>query len=106
MPSNSGRLIAIGDVHGCVHALEAVLEAIAPVAQDQLVFLGDLIDQGRDSCQVLDRIIELKQSCQVRLIKGNHEEMLYAARESEQALHIGKIVAGWQHSIRIDLEHI
>ena len=38
-----GRLIAIGDVHGCVHALDAVLESIGPTSDDRIVFLGDLI---------------------------------------------------------------
>lgn len=83
---DSGRLIAIGDVHGCAHALDAVLEAIAPTADDRIVFLGDLIDQGKESRDVLDRIIRLQRECEVVLIQGNHEEMLYAARESERAL--------------------
>jgi serine/threonine protein phosphatase 1 len=82
----SGRLIAIGDVHGCVHALDAVLDAIAPAADDQIVFLGDLIDQGKESREVLERIIALKRVCRVVLIRGNHEEMLYAAWASEGAL--------------------
>jgi serine/threonine protein phosphatase 1 len=86
MPIDAARLIAIGDVHGCVHALDALLDAIAPASSDQLVFLGDLIDQGADTCEVLDRLIELQQRCSVVLIQGNHEEMLYAARESEEAL--------------------
>ena len=86
MASASERLIAIGDVHGCVHALDALLKEIAPNSLDRLVFLGDLIDQGRDSAAVLDRLIELRQRCQVVLIKGNHEEMLYSARESEKSL--------------------
>jgi serine/threonine protein phosphatase 1 len=90
MPTGS-RLIAIGDVHGCVHALDALLEAIDPNAGDRLVFLGDLIDQGRDSRDVLDRIIELKARCSVTLIEGNHEEMLFAARDDEQALRY------WEH---------
>ncbi|MBX9790611.1 MAG: serine/threonine protein phosphatase [Pirellulales bacterium] len=84
--ANSDRLIALGDVHGCIHALDAVLEAIAPQPQDTLVFLGDLIDQGRDSRSVLERVIDLKQQCRVVLIEGNHEEMLLAARDSEEAL--------------------
>lgn len=46
MSNQPARLIAIGDVHGCVHALDALLEAIAPVQDDCLVFLGDLVDQG------------------------------------------------------------
>lgn len=82
----SGRLIAIGDVHGCDHALEELVKVIVPTPDDRLVFVGDLIDQGRDSAAVLNRLIELKQHCQVVLIQGNHEEMLYAARESERAL--------------------
>lgn len=83
---DSGRLIAIGDVHGCVHALDVVLDAIEPAADDRLVFLGDLIDQGKESREVLERIIRLKRECQVVLIRGNHEEMMYAAWASEGAL--------------------
>jgi serine/threonine protein phosphatase 1 len=86
MSGGAGRLIAIGDVHGCVHALETLLEAIAPTAADQIVFLGDLIDQGHDSAAVLDLLIELQSRCQVVLIEGNHEEMMFTARESEKAL--------------------
>ena len=94
---DSGRLIAIGDVHGCVHALDTVLEAIEPAADDRLVFLGDLIDQGKESREVLERIIELERKCEVVLIRGNHEEMMYAARESEAgAALLGAIAAAWR----------
>ncbi len=85
MSTSSGRLIAIGDVHGCVHALDALVDAIHPAPHDTWVFLGDLIDQGHDSRDVLDRLVDLKSRCQVILIRGNHEEMMYAARESEAA---------------------
>ncbi len=83
---DSGRLIAIGDVHGCVHALEMVLAAMQPGPADRLVFLGDVVDQGKESSEVLERIIELRRQHEVVLIRGNHEEMMYAARESEGAL--------------------
>ena len=83
MGSSAGRLIAIGDVHGCIHALDAVLEAIAPTVRDELVFLGDMIDNGRESKEVLDRIVELRRQCRVVLIEGNHEEMMLRARTSE-----------------------
>ena len=42
-----GRIIAIGDVHGCSAALAALLRAIDPAPLDTLVFLGDFIDRGR-----------------------------------------------------------
>jgi calcineurin-like phosphoesterase family protein len=94
MSTNSGRIIAIGDVHGCAHALEALMGAIAPSRGDRLIFLGDLIDQGRDSAEVLDRIIALKRRCRVVLIRGNHEEMLLAARENEEALRYWEVCGG------------
>lgn len=95
MPNEPGRLIAIGDVHGCVHALDAVLAAIAPRAADQLVFLGDLVDQGRDTRDVLERLIELESRCRLTIIRGNHEEMMFAARESEEALRYWEVCGGY-----------
>ena len=90
-PHTAPRLIAFGDVHGCLLALEKLLEAIAPQPHDTLVFLGDLIDCGRDSAAVIDLLLRLRDSCQVVLILGNHEEMLLAARDSEPALR------GWEN---------
>jgi serine/threonine protein phosphatase 1 len=89
-----GRLIAIGDVHGCIHALDALLGAMSLTAHDQLIFLGDLIDQGPDTREVLNRIIELRQQCDVVLIQGNHEEMLNGARNNEQALRYWEVCGG------------
>jgi serine/threonine protein phosphatase 1 len=82
----TNRLIAIGDVHGCFHALDALLNSIEPTSDDRIVFLGDMVDSGKESRDVLERIIALKQECDVVLIQGNHEEMMYAARENEKAL--------------------
>lgn len=70
------RLIAIGDIHGCRTALEALLEAIAPTQQDTIVTLGDYIDRGPDSRGVIDTLIELGQCSQLVGILGNHEEMM------------------------------
>jgi serine/threonine protein phosphatase 1 len=92
MPTD--RLVVFGDVHGCVHALDALLEAIAPAPRDRLIFLGDLVDQGRESREVIERIIDLHSRCQVVLIQGNHEEMMVAARESEQALRFWENCGG------------
>src|SRR5262245_28961825 len=91
MTLTSPRVIAIGDVHGCIHALDALLDAIVPAPDDTLVFLGDMIDHGRESRDVLARIIALGSQCGVVCIQGNHEEMMLWARTSEQAL------AFWQN---------
>jgi serine/threonine protein phosphatase 1 len=87
METQAGRVIAIGDVHGCVHALDAVLDAIAPTSADEFVFLGDLVDNGRDTRDVLNRVIELQRLCKIVLIQGNHEEMMLAARSDAEAFN-------------------
>jgi serine/threonine protein phosphatase 1 len=78
----SGRLIAIGDIHGCSAALRAVLVAIEPKADDTIVLLGDYIDRGPDSRQVLDEVLALGERCRLVPLLGNHEEMMLAARHS------------------------
>lgn len=72
----SGRLIAIGDIHGCSKALDAILAAIMPQADDTVVALGDYVDRGPDSKGVIDRLIELGTKCQLIALHGNHEEMM------------------------------
>jgi serine/threonine protein phosphatase 1 len=97
-----GRLIAIGDVHGCGHALDALIDSIRPTADDTLVFIGDMVDQGPETREVLERIIELKSRCEVVLIEGNHEELMFKARESQAAFLY------WEHcggALTIDSYH-
>jgi serine/threonine protein phosphatase 1 len=72
------RTIAIGDVHGCLPALEAILQAIAPQPDDTLVTLGDYVDRGPDSRGVIERLLAVAKQCRLIPILGNHEEMLLA----------------------------
>ena len=75
------RILAIGDIHGCLTALDTLLGFVQPTPDDQLIFLGDYIDRGPDSKGVLDRLIELKQTRQIVCLRGNHEVMMLAGRE-------------------------
>lgn len=70
------RVIAIGDVHGCAAALRAVLRAIDPGAGDTLVVLGDCVDRGPESRQVIEELLSLREQCHLVPILGNHEEMM------------------------------
>ncbi|WP_164104650.1 metallophosphoesterase family protein [Candidatus Laterigemmans baculatus] len=71
-----GRLLAIGDIHGCSVALEALLEAIEPGKEDTVVTLGDYIDRGPDSRGVIDRLIALAGQTKLVPLQGNHEQMM------------------------------
>jgi len=66
------RRIVIGDVHGHYDTLMTLIDAIAPTGDDMVYFLGDLIDRGPQSSQVVDFV---KQSPFLCLL-GNHEQML------------------------------
>ena len=70
------RIIAIGDIHGCSAALDAVLGAIDPRPSDTIVTLGDYVDRGPDTRAVIDRLIMLQRFCRLVPLLGNHDEML------------------------------
>lgn len=86
------RRIVVGDVHGHYDGLMHLLEAIAPDADDQVFFLGDLIDRGPKSAQVIDFVRHSGHSC----LLGNHEQLLLESFPGDeirpQALH------AWLHS--------
>jgi diadenosine tetraphosphatase ApaH/serine/threonine PP2A family protein phosphatase len=67
------RKIFIGDVHGCLEELQALVAKLGITAQDEVVFVGDLLDKGPDSVGVLRFVRELSVTHKVTLVKGNHE---------------------------------
>ena len=69
---NKNRRIVIGDVHGHYDTLVALLDAVSPTSSDRVYFLGDLIDRGPKSAQVVDLVMRNQFEC----LRGNHEEML------------------------------
>ena len=74
--SESGRLFAIGDIHGCADELERLLAAIPLAADDTIVFVGDYIDRGPDSAAVIAHLLALPEDGPPRVfLKGNHEDM-------------------------------
>jgi len=76
------RIYAIGDVHGCRSLLDQLLALIEahiaafPTRRLILVFLGDYIDRGPTSSQVIDQLILLRERNEVIFLKGNHESYL------------------------------
>lgn len=69
-------LTAIGDIHGRLDAMNELLEQLDPGPSDQLVFVGDYIDRGPRSKQVIDRLLELEQDVPCVFLRGNHEAMM------------------------------
>jgi serine/threonine protein phosphatase 1 len=74
------RLYAIGDIHGRADLLSELFMRIdddlkaRPITSSIQVFLGDYIDRGPNSRQVIDLLIARRRQCDVVFLKGNHED--------------------------------
>jgi serine/threonine protein phosphatase 1 len=73
------RVLAVGDIHGCLGPLNSLLDMVKPTKDDFVVTLGDYVDRGPDSKGVLDRLIELKRHLNLVCLRGNHEQMMVDA---------------------------
>ncbi len=75
------NIYIIGDVHGCYKTLLALIEQFPNKQNSKIVFVGDLIDRGANSCEVIELIINNNYDC----VMGNHEELFleYAPNKGE-----------------------
>lgn len=69
----------IGDIHGEIRLLNRLLENILRFNPDRIIFVGDYIDRGPGSKEVIDRIMSL--NVPVSCLMGNHELMMLNAME-------------------------
>jgi serine/threonine protein phosphatase 1 len=88
----SHRRIVIGDVHGYYEPLLRLLETIKPDSDDDIYFLGDLIDRGPDSAKVVEFVRQGGYPC----LRGNHEQMLLDAIGSGAISH--NLLQAWLYS--------
>ena len=82
----NNRLFAIGDIHGCFDTLEELVNnKIQLKKSDKLILLGDYIDRGAKSKEVVEYIIDLqKKGFNILPLMGNHEAMLLDAYDNEK----------------------
>lgn len=88
LPKNGGRRLVITDIHGCDRTFGELLKKVNLTDDDQLFLLGDFINRGPRSKQVLDRVLNLlEEGYNVYPLMGNHEEnLLHIAAESPDEL--------------------
>lgn len=108
------RIYAIGDIHGCAQLLDGLVARIAqdiaqrPVSTPLAVFLGDYIDRGPASAQVLMRFARHDFPFPVVTLRGNHEAML------DTFLNDASYLASWRrfggletlHSFGLDVSRL
>ncbi len=86
------RVYAVGDIHGRADLFAALIDAIeaddrsAREAKTTVILLGDLVDRGPDSAGVLRLARRWQEQRNVRILFGNHEEMLLKSLDSTDIL--------------------
>lgn len=77
------RIFAVGDIHGRYDLLDNLLNILQDyhhlnLTQDKLIFMGDYIDRGPQSLQVLEKLYELWHLYpkNVVCLRGNHEQLM------------------------------
>jgi serine/threonine protein phosphatase 1 len=90
------RLFAISDIHGCFKTFhELVVNRIRLTRYDKLFLLGDYIDRGPSSKEVIDFIIDLrKKDFNVVPLAGNHEQMLVDSFKDPHVLPLWLLNSG------------
>lgn len=71
------RTLVIGDIHGGLRALQQVFERANVTPNDRIIFLGDYADGWSQTPQVIDFLIDLQQTHECILMRGNHDELLW-----------------------------
>ncbi|HXD87550.1 MAG TPA: metallophosphoesterase family protein [Urbifossiella sp.] len=91
------RLLAIGDIHGCLLQFNDLLKLVQPTSEDRLILLGDYVDRGPDSRGVLDRILELQRTLpNLICLRGNHEILMLDSRDQPANQKMWLSVGGLQ----------
>jgi serine/threonine protein phosphatase 1 len=90
------RVLAIGDIHGCLQALLALTKIVPFEGYEAVVTLGDHIDRGPDSRGVVQWLIDWSRDHRLISLKGNHEVLLLQALENRFGLRSWLEVGGMQ----------
>ena len=83
-----GRIIGISDIQGEYEKLCRVLEKITPKKDDTIIFMGDYIDRGKKSREVVDKIIDMKTVCNCVYLTGSHEYAMLHAKSDEYSNYL------------------
>ncbi len=97
---DKARTIAVGDIHGCLKALNVLLEALEPQPKDTIVTLGDYVDRGENCRGTLDRLLKLETECHLIPLLGNHDDILLDVHAGGDDLRLNWLGFGGRATLR------
>lgn len=98
----SGRIAAVGDIHGRPDRLLAALSAISDPAETEVILLGDYVDRGPDTLGVLEMLRELEADHPFRdlvILAGNHDQMVFEGAAGDDEALGSWLINGGMHLI-------
>jgi len=76
------RILVFGDIHGCATALKTLLSEVQPKPDDLVITLGDYVDRGPASYEVLEILIHFYKQGILVPLRDNHEMGIIDSRFS------------------------
>lgn len=74
------KIFAISDIHGCYDSMMALMEQLPINKEDTVVFLGDYVDRGPKTKNVIDQCMKWeKENPHWQFLYGNHEDLMLDA---------------------------
>ena len=104
------RIYAIGDIHGRADLLAALLRQIDadctlyPSSRPIVVFIGDYIDRGPASREVLDLVLGCKRTREAVFLKGNHETFVHRFLSEPAVLDEWRLCGGLETLVSYGLK--
>ena len=97
-PPAGGRLIFIGDIHGCYDELRELLDRVAPDANDVVVSVGDVVTKGpaAERCLALWRergYLAVRGNNEIKLLDRARPVIRFFAREDREVLRRRDLLA-------------
>lgn len=87
------RQLIIGDIHGCFYELQALLDKAALNEDDEIISVGDMVDRGPESLEVVKFFMAHPHA---RAVRGNHEQKHLRAIKGEAQPALSQLIARWE----------
>jgi serine/threonine protein phosphatase 1 len=87
------QTLVIGDIHGCYYELQALLDQAGLGANDSMIAIGDIVDRGPETPQVLDFF---QHTANAGSLMGNHERKHVRGARHEVKLAISQQISRQQ----------
>ena len=84
------RIFAVGDIHGCYKTFrKLIIEKIQIRKTDQIYCIGDYIDRGKRSKDVVDFILDLRhEGYHIHTLRGNHEQLMLDSIDTDKGFEL------------------